>query len=80
MRLVNINTTAYKEEDFLLITDLTNEQIIEVIEPIVCAERNDLDDNEAYYDNEILVEVLKKTYPNNILDYYTADVIDQITI
>ena len=81
MKLININTTAYKEEDFLLYTDLTKKQIIAVIEPFVLAERQDLLDNEGtFYDNQMLVNALKETYPKNHVDHYQIDDIDQITI
>ena len=40
IRVVEINTTAFEEENFILVTDLTDEQIEEVIRPIVLAERN----------------------------------------
>jgi hypothetical protein len=81
MRLVNINTTAWKEEDFMIYTDLTKKQIIAVIEPFVLAERQDLLDSEdTYYDNQILVEALKERYPKNHVDHYQLDDIDQITI
>ena len=81
MKLININTTAYKEEDFLLYTDLTKKQIIAVIEPFVLAERQDLLDSEdTYYDNQILVEALKTTYFKNHIEHYTLDEIDQISI
>lgn len=63
MRLVNINTTAWKEEDFLLLTDLTDEQITKVIEPFVLAERKDPDNEENYSDNDILVIALNDEYP-----------------
>jgi len=81
MKLININTTAYKEEDFLLYTDLTKKQIIEVIEPFVLAERQDLLDNEGtFYDNEMLVNALKATYSKNHIDHYQIEDIDQISI
>jgi hypothetical protein len=81
MKLININTTAYKEEDFLLYTDLTKKQIIAVIEPFVLAERQDLLDNEGtFYDNEMLVNALKATYPKNHIDHYQIEDIDQISI
>ena len=63
MRLININTTAYKEEDFLLLTDLNDDDLYEVIMPIVNAER----DEEDEYDNEMIVEALKKRYPINLV-------------
>jgi hypothetical protein len=80
MRLVNINTTAWKEEDFLLYTDLTNDEILKVIEPVVLAERENPENEENYYDNLILVMLLEKTYPNSFVTQYNIDEIDQITI
>jgi hypothetical protein len=66
MRVVRINTTAYEEEDFFLMTDLTDEQIEEVIAPIVELERND----ESYYTNEELTDALIDKYPNNTIVMY----------
>ena len=63
MRLININTTAYKEEDFLLLTDLNDDELYEVIMPIVNAER----DGEDEYDNDMIFEALKKRYPINLV-------------
>jgi hypothetical protein len=80
MRLVNINTTAWKEEDFLLYTDLTDDEIIKVIEPVVLAERENPENEENYYDNLTLVILLEKTYPHNFVTLHTIDDLDQITI
>lgn len=66
MRVVRINTTAYEEEDFFLMTDLTDEQIEEVITPIVELERND----EVYYTNEELVDALIDKYSSNVIVKY----------
>jgi len=63
MRLININTTAYEEEDFLLLTDLNDDELYEVIMPMVNAER----DGEDEYDNEMIFEALKKRYPINLV-------------
>ena len=35
LRLVVISTTAFAEEDLFLMTNLTNEEIKKVIEPII---------------------------------------------
>jgi hypothetical protein len=59
MNIYKINTTAYEEEDFFLMTSLTIEDIVEVINPIVMAERDGYED----YDNHMLVEALEKRYP-----------------
>ena len=80
MRIVKISTTAWLEEDFLLLTDLTDEQIIKVIEPLVLAERENPDNEENYYDNDVLVAALNEAYPYTISDHYDIDDIDQITI
>ena len=78
VRIVRINTTAFEEEDFLLLTDLTDEEIEEVIKPIVEAEREE--DEDSFYDNDSLVSALEVSYPNNVIKYYTADTLDEITI
>jgi hypothetical protein len=74
MRVIRINTTAWSEEDFYLVTTLDDDQIIEVIQPIVQSER----DGDECYDNETLVEVLKDIYPNAYVDMYTE--FDKLTI
>lgn len=63
MRLVNINTTAFEEEDFLLLTDLNDDELYEVIMPMVNAER----DGEEEYDNDMIFEALKKRYPRDLV-------------
>lgn len=74
MNVFKVSTTAYEEEDFYLLTSLTSEQVISVIEPIVMAER----DNDIGYDNETLVNALKKSYPKERIAMYTN--FDTITI
>jgi len=76
MRIIQINTTAFNEEDFLLLTDLTHEQIIEVIEPIVLLERSGVRD----YNNDDLVEALNMAYPDNLIKMYIFDHLDLISI
>jgi len=76
IRLVEINTTAWKEENIILVTDLTDEQIKEVITPIVLKERNS---NEEYH-NDTLCEALRETYPTSVVIEFTVDGYDKITI
>jgi hypothetical protein len=76
IRLVRIKTTFWDEEDFLLITELTDEEIQDIITPIVQAER----DSEEYYDNETLYFALKENYPRNLIMQYTIDNIHTLTI
>lgn len=66
MRIIRINTTSYKEEDFFLLTTLDDRQIVEVIYPIVQQERNE----ESEYDNDMLVEALQKEFPLELVDMY----------
>lgn len=63
MQVIRINTTAFEEEDFHLLTDLSEDDLYEVIMPIVNEER----DGEGYYDNEDLYMALKKRYPHNLV-------------
>lgn len=58
-----INTTAWNEENFVIATDLTESQIVEVITPLVMRER-------AYgeeYSNADLVDELEYVYQDNII-------------
>ena len=67
MNIFRINTTAYEEEDFFLLTDLTEQEITEVISPIVELERNEVQE----YDNDMLVENLELAYPSAFIKVYT---------
>jgi hypothetical protein len=69
MNVFRINTTAYEEEDFYLLTSLNEKQIAKVIKPIVQAER-DSDIDENFYDNDMLTEALKNAYPNATVEMY----------
>lgn len=60
MNIFRINTTAFEEEDFYLLTDLSEQDIIEVINPLVNQERDGYEE----YDNESLVYALVKRFPN----------------
>ncbi len=76
LNLFQVNTTAFDEEDFLLMTSLTEDQVTEVINPIVNEER----ENEVEYENEMLVEALKKAYPHHVVIHYNPSEIDLISI
>ena len=71
IRVVTINTTAWEEENLQLITNLSDTEIINTIQPIVLNERN----GGAQYDNEILFEALATKYPNAIITLGTAEII-----
>jgi hypothetical protein len=67
MQIFRVNTTAYKEEDFYLLTELTEQDIVEVIMPIVNAERDGYEE----YDNEMLLDALIKRYPRKKIELYS---------
>ena len=72
MRVIRINTTAWMEEDFYLVTTLDDDQIVEVIQPIVNAEREiERDGEDDYYDNEMILQALKDRFPLEYVDMYT---------
>ena len=67
MRVIKINTTAWEEEDFYLVTTLDNNQISDIIQPIVSSS--------SEYDNETLINALKKEYP---FDFISVAEFDQL--
>ena len=76
MNIYRINTTAFSEEDFFLLTTLTMQDIVEVINPIVMCERDGESDDA--YDNDSLVTALHRRYPDAIVEHYNE--IETITI
>ena len=77
LRPVQVNTTAYEEEDMLLITDLTDEQIESVVTPIVERERESVDFG---YVNNDLADALRKQFPTAIVLNYDPSDVDLINI
>ena len=67
MRAIRINTTAWVEEDFYLVTTLEDQDIVEVIQPLVNAERDGYEE----YDNDSLFQALRDRFPNKVVDMYT---------
>jgi hypothetical protein len=80
VRLVRLSTTSCEEEDCLLLTDLTDEEIEDIITPIVEAERENPDNEVHFYDNEGLFWALKENYSRSLIILYTLDGIDTLTI
>lgn len=77
LRIVQVNTTAWEEEDMLLITNLTDEQIQSVVTPIVERERES--DDFGYINND-LADALRRQFPDNIILNYDPSDIDLINI
>lgn len=75
MRIVKINTTAYSEEDFMLLTNLSDAQIKKVIAPMVKKERK----GDVFYTNEDYYWTLKEVFPKANIDLYTEDSIEELT-
>lgn len=65
MKIFRISTTAYEEEDFFLLTDLSEKDITEVVHPIVIAERDGYEE----YDNKTIITALRKRYPKNSVTF-----------
>lgn len=63
MRALTINTTAFHEEDLKILTNLSNSEIIAVLQPIIDGEREMGD----YYDNYDLLRALIESYPEKII-------------
>ncbi len=64
MRIIRINTTAFKEEDFYLLTTLDDSQISEVIKPI------------SDMNNEDLFRALTDRFPNDKINmFYEFDLL-----
>ena len=66
MNVFKINTTAWSEEDFYLVTTLDEEDVVSVIKPIVMAERDGGDE----YDNDMLLYHLKQKFPQDDIEMY----------
>lgn len=72
MKIIRVNTSAYDEEDFYLLTNLTNAQIETVIQPMVDEERK----TDIIFSNEDYVWALKEAYPDESIELYTDDSIE----
>jgi hypothetical protein len=75
MNIFRIKTTAWEEEDLVLLTTLSEEQIKEIVSPIV---KKDRDVGEEY-DNKLLVKALKGAYPDESIRWFNLE-IQTITI
>jgi hypothetical protein len=66
MNLYQINTTAYHEEDMLLVTDAPDDAIERVLETMVKAEREE----DAWFDHDDYLTALKTALPQFQFFYY----------
>ena len=66
MQVFKINTSAWVEEDFYLMTTLDEEQIKKIIQPMVSYER----ENDILYDNDDYIFELQNAYPKATIEMY----------
>lgn len=66
MNIFRINTSAWEDEDFYLMTSLTEAKIKKVIEPMVQYER----ENETMHDNEEYLIALQEKYPRSVIEMH----------
>ncbi len=75
MRIARINTSAFEEEDFFLLTNLTNNQIKKIIKPMVIEERK----TDEIFSNDDYFWALKEAYPSDTIEFFTDDSIETLT-
>lgn len=69
MNTFRVKTTSWEEEDLVLLTTLSEVEIQKTLIPIVVEER----EGSGSYDNDSLVEALKKEYPKAHVEQYPTD-------
>ena len=77
IRVVNVAQNSWDEENLLLLTTLSNEQIEIVLNPLLEEERAD-EDGTLIYSNEDMASILANKYPNDIVILYAEP--DYLTI
>ena len=68
MNIFRIKTTSWQEEDFILMTTLSEENVMDTLSPIVERER----EGGSEYDNDSLVKDLEDAYPFAIIEQYSV--------
>ena len=69
IRIVEVSQNSWGEENLLLLTTLTDEQIKEVLAPLLKEERED-ETGEVIYANDDMVSILSEKYPDDIVILY----------
>ena len=77
IRIVEVYQNSWAEENLVLLTTLTDEQITIVLDPLIEEERED-ENGEVIYANEDMASMLSEKYPNDIVVLYGEP--DYITI
>lgn len=74
MELYQIKTTAYSEEDMLLISDAPYDEIEKVLEPMVMAER----EGKEWYDHADYLQALRTALPQYQSMYIPEPIVIEI--
>ena len=69
IRIVEVTQNSWDEENLLLLTTLTDEQIKVVLLPLLEEERND-ENGEVIYANDDMASILAEKYPDDIVILY----------
>ena len=69
IRVVNVSQNSWQDEDLLLLTTLTDEQIENTLKPLIEEERQD-ESGEVIYSNDDMANILSKKYPDDIVVLY----------
>jgi hypothetical protein len=77
IRVVNVSQNSWQDEDLLLLTTLTDEQIETTLKPLIEEERQD-ESGEVIYSNEDMANILSEKYPDDIVVLYAEP--DYLTI
>ncbi len=77
IRIVNVAQNSWEEENLLLLTTLTDEEIEAILKPLLKEERED-ESGEIIYSNEDMASILKEKYPNDIVIFYAEP--DDLTL
>ena len=77
IRIVEVYQNSWAEENLVLLTTLTDEQITNVLNPLIEEEREN-ENGEVIYANEDMASILSEKYPNDIVVLYGEP--DYITI
>jgi len=69
IRIVEVAQNSWEQENLLLLTSLSDEQIQIVLNPLLEEERN-CEDGSVFYDNDDMASILRDKYPNDIVVLY----------
>jgi hypothetical protein len=77
IRIVEVSQNSWDEENLLLLTTLSDEQIEAVLSPLIEEERQS-ENGEVIYANDDMAQILSDKYPNDIVVLYAEP--DYLTI